>query len=472
MIILDKVTMICADCYNHGLAITALKKSLSQVTPARTILFTDKLFNIPGIETIIIEPIRSKREYSRFIIKELHKYIETEFILIVQGDGYVLDANQWSEEFLKYDAIGAPWPYDHDRRVGNGGAAIRSQKLQKILGTDELIDVVHPEDQSVSIIYKFYLEEKYDIKFAPEELASKFSFELIEPTSPTFAFHSFHWPPYRKTVVISRHASLGDVIMCEPVLHHFYLKEYRVVLDTLPQFYELFRNHYFPVEYYEHFNKKVKHEVINLNMSYESDPQKLHLKAYYEFAGVPEDEQVIRNPKLNYQVEANSKLFNKYAVIHIDKRPDGHRDCNGINWKEIVELLNQKGYTAIQIGKGEHENTGAIEMKTVTQDLLCYLIAGCDLFIGIDSGPSNIALATGRKMITFHGSVNPDYIYPETNNVYPRSNHYGKVKPCNTPFCWHNAIGCEGMKCVVNEKNPPCAIYSTESLIYKILHLE
>lgn len=471
MLKLDKITMICADCHNHGLAISALKKSLEQIIPVRTIFFTDRSFELPGIETIIIEPLRSTKDYSRFIIKELYKYITTEFILIIQGDGYVLDKNQWDERFLEYDVIGAAWPYDHDRRIGNAGFAIRSQRLQKILGEDNFIDVVHPEDQSVSIIYKFYLEEKYGIKYAPEELASKFSYELLEAQQPTFGFHQYHWRPYRKTVVIRRHASLGDVIMCESVLYYYFCQGYRVVLDTLPQFYELFRNHYFPVEYYESFNKNVKHEFINLDMSYESDPKKLHLKSYYEFAQIPENKQLIRNPILNYQVDESTKLFNRYAVIHLDKRPDGHRDCNGISWRNVIDVLKFKGVIAIQIGKGEHDDIGAIYMKTINNDMLCYLIAGCDLFIGIDSGPANIALATGRKMITFHGSVNPDYIYPDKANVRVITNHNKKKKSCDTPYCWHNTIGCEGMKCVVNESSPPCSIYDTNDVLNAINEL-
>ncbi len=473
MLKLDKLTMICADCANHGLAISALRKSLEQIQPERTIFFTDREFNLPGIETIIIEPLRSKRDYSRFILKELYKYIDTEFVLIVQGDGYVLDKEQWDDKFLDFDVIGAAWPYDHDRRIGNAGFAIRSQKVQKIIGEDDLIDVLHPEDQSVSIIYKFYLEEKYGIKYAPEELASRFSYELIEPTQPTFGFHQYHWPQYQKTIVIKRTAACGDVVQTEAVLHHFHKKGYRVILDTLPQFYSLFQNHYFPVEYYEHFNKNVRHTVINLDMSYESDPKKLHLKAYYEFAGVPEDEQVIRNPKLNVVVDKSNTLFpQKFVVLHLDKRGQPGRNQYGIDWKVIVEYLKAKDFLVIQIGKGESEEIeGVVKMNTLAEPMMVYLLAGCEFMIAVDSGPANVAVALGKKLIVFHGAVNPEYIWPDRTNIRVITNHSADNPVCNNVYCWSSTIGCEGVPCYVDFEKPPCTRFSTYQVINAINEL-
>ncbi len=80
--------------------------------------------------------------------------------------------------------------------------------------------------------------------------------------------------------MIRRQAALGDLVQLEPVLEFFHLNGFRVVLDTLPQFYGLFAFHRFPIEDYAKFNKKVRHRVIDLNMGYETIPQQLHLKSY------------------------------------------------------------------------------------------------------------------------------------------------------------------------------------------------
>lgn len=467
---LPMVTLVCADCASPGAAIVALRKTLTHITPAETLFFTDRDLKIEGINVVKLnDPIRSKREYSRFILKDLNQYIKTDFVLIIQADGYVIDADQWDDEFLNYDLIGAPWPYDHDRRIGNGGFSLRSRKLVTAVATDDLIDVLHPEDQSICIIYKFYLEEKYGITFAPEELAAKFSYELYEPTQKTFGFHGWHWLPYRETVVIKRTGAMGDVIQVEPVLEYFHKNGYRVVLDTLPQFYELFRDHYFPVQFISQLNPNIKAIEYNLDMSYEADPKRLHLDAYYDFCGVPKEERIIRAPRLKYEASGSRKLFKKYVVIHIDEREQASRNVYGIKWSKIVNSLKLKGYTVIQIGLNKHEDIDAIYMATITQDLLAYLIAGCDIFIGVDSGPSHIAVATGRKSIIFFGSVKPEYIHANFETIWP----IYREGVCEKPFCWHDTIGTTGTKCYIDNEKPPCTNFEfkTESVFQALIQI-
>lgn len=466
------ITLVSIDTAFHGGTIAALKKSIQQAKFARVLFITDRDFDIEGIEVIKISPIRSKRQYSEFVIRELYKYFDTDFVWIIQHDGFILSMEPWEDEFLNYDGIGPTWIYEDGRNNFNGGFSIRSKKLQTILGTDPMIQVYDPEDAIIGRLYRRYLEEVHNIKFPPDEVCNRFAFELNEPCNHTVGFHGGFWPPYRKTIVIRRHASLGDVVQTEAVLHHFWKKGYRVVLDTLPQFYTLFQNHYFPVEYYESFNKKVKHEVINLNMSYESDPKKLHLKAYYEFAGVPESEQVIRNPKLNIVVNKENTLFpNKFICIHIDKRSQEGRNIYGIDWAYIVNYLEGKGYTVFQIGKGESEETGAIIINTLAEPLLMYLLAGAECVIGIDSGPMNVAVALGRKCVVFHGAVNPAYIWPDMKNIRVITKHNKENPVCQSEYCWHSVIGCEGVKCYLNESAPPCVQFETGDLIDAINEL-
>jgi ADP-heptose:LPS heptosyltransferase len=468
MIELPQVTVIIADTKNHGYAIKAIKETLKQIKPAKTIFLTDRDFVDPEYVVIKIPAIKGKAAYSKLVVKDLYRYFDTDYCLLIQHDGYVLCGDVWDNDFLEYDYIGAPWNYpDENRNVGNGGFSLRSKKLQSVLGGDDTLEIIEPEDEIIGRLYRRYLENCYGVRFAPEDLAHKFSFELHEPKDNTFGFHAYFWKPYQETVVVKREASLGDVVQTEAILHYFHNKGYRVVLDTLPQFYSLFQNHYFPVEYYEMFNKNVRHTVVNLDMSYESDPKKLHLKAYYEFAGVPESEQVIRNPKLNFVVDKSNTLFpDKYVVLHLDKRAQGGRNIYGVDWSYVVcNYLQIKGYTVFQIGKGESEETGAIKMNTLAEPMMAYLLAGCELFIGIDSGPANVAVALGRKAIIFHGNVDPDYIWPDRTNIRVITNHTEEEPICNTPYCWHSVIGCEGVKCYVDESKPPCAQFETYKVI-------
>ena len=99
---LNKVTLICVDCHNYGGAVAAINKSMLQCDFAAVRFLTDKEFDFEGIEVIKIPPIRSKEEYSKFLIKELYKYFDTEFCLVIQHDGYVLNGKSWQDKFYDY----------------------------------------------------------------------------------------------------------------------------------------------------------------------------------------------------------------------------------------------------------------------------------------------------------------------------------------------------------------------------------
>jgi len=153
-----------------------------------------------GAVNIITERLFSGREaYSEFCIKKLTNYFETSHVLLIHPDGYVLNFKAWDDDYLNYDYIGATWGYKDNMNVGNGGFTLRSKKLCDILATDTTIQHYHPEDHHICRTYRRYLESKYDIKFAPEEVANRFSieaygsaFEGANRYSGQFGFHSVH----------------------------------------------------------------------------------------------------------------------------------------------------------------------------------------------------------------------------------------------------------------------------------------
>jgi hypothetical protein len=83
-----------------------------------------------------IKPIESIYDYSEFVIKELANYFTTSHVLMAQWDGFIWQTAMWSNEFLQYDYIGAPWPdkflvkgIPRHFNVGNGGFSLRSRRL-------------------------------------------------------------------------------------------------------------------------------------------------------------------------------------------------------------------------------------------------------------------------------------------------------------------------------------------------------
>jgi hypothetical protein len=60
----------------------------------------------PRVQYVDIPPL-DFIGYSRFIVEQLDAHVETDHCLIVQADGFILDAARWRPEFLEYDYIGA-----------------------------------------------------------------------------------------------------------------------------------------------------------------------------------------------------------------------------------------------------------------------------------------------------------------------------------------------------------------------------
>lgn len=128
------------------------------------------------------------QQYSVFIVKKLHEIIETQHVLICQADGYGRYEQNWSEEFLEYDFIGAPFPTGE---VGNGGFSLRSHAFLRASSTLPEPDIA--EDAYLCQFNRPHLES-LGMKFAPLEIAQRFSFEHpVEghPWDPkdSFGFH-------------------------------------------------------------------------------------------------------------------------------------------------------------------------------------------------------------------------------------------------------------------------------------------
>lgn len=156
-----------------------------------------------AVKNIINPELTTLDKYSKAMLFDLWKYIDTEFALVCQADGYVLRPEKWTNKFLEYDYIGAPWtPKTHftkegkEVRVGNGGFSLRSRKLLtafvdlNLRFTDNGTGYWH-EDGNICVYYRKVLED-YGIKFAPVKLAARFSTEIkVSETVESFGGHKY-----------------------------------------------------------------------------------------------------------------------------------------------------------------------------------------------------------------------------------------------------------------------------------------
>jgi hypothetical protein len=140
--------------------------------------------------------VNSLESYSNFILKKLNIYIETDYALLIQTDGHILNSEAWTDEFYDYDYIGAPWFFNNPPTVGNGGFSLRSRKLLNalhIILPNIDYNTLHPhEDYVICVQLRHILENNFKIKFAPVELADRFSVETKGKWYPTtFGFHNY-----------------------------------------------------------------------------------------------------------------------------------------------------------------------------------------------------------------------------------------------------------------------------------------
>ena len=187
---LRDVTICAADSINPALAARALEISMSQCGFGDAILFTHEA--VPTRARVVPIPrLQSREAYSTFLLKDLVKSISTPWILVVQWDGYVVDAAQWSDAFFQYDYIGAVWPHrGGGAQVGNGGFSLRSARLLQALASDRFaVPADAIEDELICVNYRPVLEAEFGIRFAPADIASRFSYEYVAPNQPTFGFH-------------------------------------------------------------------------------------------------------------------------------------------------------------------------------------------------------------------------------------------------------------------------------------------
>ena len=136
-----------------------------------------------------IDRLETSSDYSKFMIRSLGKHIATPHCLVVQWDGFVINPTQWDPDFLNYDYIGAPWPQFGDAfGVGNGGFSLRSLALLDACRDDRFI-FRHPEDLAICRVNRPLLEDRYQIRFANREVASRFAYERDAASTSTFGFH-------------------------------------------------------------------------------------------------------------------------------------------------------------------------------------------------------------------------------------------------------------------------------------------
>lgn len=258
---LPDVTLCAVTSINYEMTVRAMLKCLEQCSFADVVLVAGRPVDAP-FRVEVVPPFNGA-DYGTFICRNLTKYTQSAFNLLVQYDGYVTDPAAWSDKFYEYDYIGAKWPWHPaGRRVGNSGFCLRSKKLLDIMAEIPL----PPAGEFVDDTYFCHkirepLEQARGIKFAPEEVADLFSYERHKPDVPTFGFHGLFnfWRHVDDGEMVGLHQLLDDVYVptrafAEVLFYYHSARKFPVFRS----WYQRLRQHIGPAGLREHFFHYVK----------------------------------------------------------------------------------------------------------------------------------------------------------------------------------------------------------------------
>ena len=191
------IDLVSINCVNAKESLKALNYCNKFFNFNNVILFTNEELET-NFELIKIKKLNSIKEYNDFILT-LNPYIKSDFALIVQDDGHIVNPNKWNKLFLDYDYIGAPWPNNYSwkarfkkkynksisdqivkninyNQVGNGGFSLRSKKFLEYSQTFSNCESI--SEDIFLCIYNYEKSQNHKIKFPNFNLAKEFSYEM------------------------------------------------------------------------------------------------------------------------------------------------------------------------------------------------------------------------------------------------------------------------------------------------------
>ena len=207
---LPQVTLLAVDGTSNPTATEhALARANAEMRFGRVLLLAPvKPATRPDLwercQWIEIPPL-SLKGYNQFCLADLHTHVETSHALTIQSDSFIVNRDAWEDGWLEYDYIGAPWPPGHsgtEYRVGNSGFCLRSKRLLEAtaaLPNDRYVwrgkvRESSRDDVITCVMFRPQLES-LGLKFAPVDVAARFSWESPTPEAPVldgqFGTHEF-----------------------------------------------------------------------------------------------------------------------------------------------------------------------------------------------------------------------------------------------------------------------------------------
>lgn len=196
--------MICADSIHAQHVVPVMEHCKTLINFGAVKLLTSQDINYQHV--VKIKPLTSLNDYSAFCLVDLYKHVDTEHMLVIQHDGWVLHPQHWNPDWLGLDYLG-PLFMQYEI-VASGGFSFRSRKLMEAVAS-----MCHPwnganswnamdgknfwahEDGVISFDMRSSLEAR-GMRFCSNEQAMDFAYggNPRQGPRPPFGFHGF-WGP-------------------------------------------------------------------------------------------------------------------------------------------------------------------------------------------------------------------------------------------------------------------------------------
>jgi len=187
-----EIDLVTVNTVNPEVALKAMDYSCKDIEFNNSYIFTNKPIKTKNHRVVNVDNVNSLDEYNNFVLNFGNFEFKSEYVLIMQDDGFVINPDKWNDEFFNFDYIGAPWPKPVNldtlsdkqqvieksklkNRIGNGGFSLRSKKF---LNYSSQFNSCQgwPEDLFLTAI-NYEVAIQNNIKFPSAKLAYTFSTE-------------------------------------------------------------------------------------------------------------------------------------------------------------------------------------------------------------------------------------------------------------------------------------------------------
>jgi ADP-heptose:LPS heptosyltransferase len=227
--------------------------------------------------------------------------------------------------------------------------------------------------------------------------------------------HRILKPITKDRIVVRRGGAQGDVILATPVIHALRVLYPMSSISVQTSCKDVFDGNPDVNEVSFVVPEKQGDYLINLDMAYESDPDKHIIQAYCDAAKITLPDEKSWKPTLypnqTARIVAKQRMpdGHKYAVIH----PGAIKGWVGRQWpwkrlQQIMPLLDSFGYTTVLVGTQETPSISArMDYRNVPFNHLLGIMERASLFVGLDSMPFHVAQAFGTRSVVLFGSIDP-----------------------------------------------------------------